>query len=180
MQYVSSHAISSIQLTQLVVLDGASKDAQNPSFTLLLPSSSSYSLAPSPRNWTNIACFIQDVQIAGKKVPKVAHKGIAIVPITASFGDHLHLKGVTPPLLPRTLLRARILHKFGLSFVTSFSSTSMWSTNDWLTLTHRQKSSLGLHHSWWPHHLLKMFLSFFTYWWIHQWHCWMVTKLKNT
>ena len=36
MQYVSSHAISSIQLTQLVVLDGASKDAQNPSFTLLL------------------------------------------------------------------------------------------------------------------------------------------------
>ena len=29
-------AISSIQLTHLEVLDGASKDAQNPSFTLLL------------------------------------------------------------------------------------------------------------------------------------------------
>ena len=36
MQYVSSHAISSIQLTQLVVLDGASKDAQSPSVTIFI------------------------------------------------------------------------------------------------------------------------------------------------
>ena len=34
MFWALAFAISSIQLTQLVVLDGASKDAQNPSFTL--------------------------------------------------------------------------------------------------------------------------------------------------
>ena len=67
----------------------------------LLNSEIRFIFPPFPRNWKDAACFIQDVQIPGKNGSQSGSlNGIGIVrcwPITASFGDQLHLKGVTPP-----------------------------------------------------------------------------------